>query len=258
MEGYTAISMLKYIYHIMKIGNLLRKVKYLYNRYLCSSVKIGVYGDSGTGKTQFLSTITGNGIYVEDRTRDLENYEFILTNGRRVKFIDTPGHKTAQTIRDELKIQILNNKISGIINIVNYGYQDGPGLNPDDVFHIDMRTVKDSYLRDNRKREILRTSEFIDIITSKIKVNWIITLVNKADIWYENREEVLNYYEAGEYNEKISELKRVTKLLVYPFCSIITPFANRPMLLNCGEKEKQQMIDIFLKKLQELINNKEC
>lgn len=238
----------------MKIGNLFNKLVYIYNR-LRPSVKIGVYGDSGTGKSQFLSTITGNGIYKNGPTMKLKHCKFVLANGRQIEFIDTPGHQSLSIPREKFKIKIQNNKITGIINIVSYGYQYQDNLNLDEIFNVDTREVKESYLEDNRKREIERTEEIIKAIVPEVKLKWIITLVNKADIWYKDKNEVLKYYNEGNYHIKISELKRTTNLFVYPFCSIITPFANRPMLLIYGEKDKHQMYDDFFKGLQELVND---
>lgn len=254
MEGYTVISMLKYIYHIMKIGNLFSKLVYIYNR-LRPSIKIGVYGDSGTGKSQFLSTITGNGIYKNGSTMNLKRYKLVLESGRAIEFIDTPGHHSLSINRERLKIKIQNNKITGIINIVSYGYQDNPDIDLDEAFDVDKKEVKESYLEDNRKREIERTEEIIKAIVPEVKLKWIITLVNKADIWYKDKNEVLKYYKEGNYHTKISELQCTTNLFVYPFCSIITPFANRPMLLIYGEKDKYQMYDDFFEGLQELVSD---
>lgn len=254
MDSFN-ISILTIIFRLMKMLKVLNKIKFFFNKYIMSSIKVVVYGDSGTGKTQFLMTITGNNNYTTERTRALKKYILVLKNGRKIEFIDTPGHQSSKSIRDTLKIKFTKNKITGIINIVNFGYQDGDELNPENVFNVDTKKVKDSYLAENRNREIVRTQEFIEAITPGIRLKWIITLVNKADIWYDNKNEVMSYYENGEYNNIMLQLQRVTKLFVFPFCSVITPFANRPMILKYSEKNKKKMFDDLTEHLYNLIND---
>lgn len=254
MDSFN-ISILNNVFRIMRTLCALDKIIFFFNKNIRKSVKVAVYGDSGTGKTQFLMTITGNNNYTAERTRSLKSFILILKNGRKIEFIDTPGHQSAKTIRDTLKRKFIKNKITGIINIVNYGYQDGDELNPDDVFNVDTKTVKDSYLSENREREIIRTKEFIETITPGIKLRWIITIVNKADIWFDCKREVMSYYEDGDYSNVISSLRHTTKLFVFPFCSVITPFANRPMMLKYSEKDKKKMFDELAEQLYNLTNN---
>ena len=51
---------------IIKIWNY---IVYFYNRRLRKSIKVAVFGDSGVGKSQFLSTITKKQKYETMRTR---------------------------------------------------------------------------------------------------------------------------------------------------------------------------------------------
>lgn len=231
------------------------KVKYLWNKYLRGRTRVLVYGDSGVGKSQFLNTLTGNNAYVTQRTRMNEKYILTLASGRVIEFIDTPGHQTASVIRKTALDYLTKGKIDGIINLVNYGYQDSEELqsHPEKVFNVDTKEVKSSFLNDNRKLEIARTEEFLDRLTPGVHLNWIITVVNKADIWFANKKDVYEYYTEGEYGQKLASLIHSVKLYTAPFCSVITPFANREMKLIFSERDKKQMFDTLTHHLDTLI-----
>ena len=56
-------------------------------------------------------------------------------------------------------------------------------------------------------------------------LKWIITLVNKADIWWDkDLLEIENYYENGEYGKIINKMNKPLNHVVLPYCSTIEPF----------------------------------
>lgn len=140
-------------------------------------------------------------------------------------------------------------EIDGIINIVNYGYQSTEKTIVDTVFKVGTIEVKEEYLRENRKRELEQIKEWMEFVNAKGKVRWILTVVNKADIWYRKFDEVMDYYQRGAYFQQITELHHVADLPIFPFCSIITPFCGRPMILAMSEKEKREMHDALYEEL---------
>lgn len=216
-----------------------------------------VYGDSGVGKTQFLRMLTGNDSYMApQRTRELHHFDVVLRSGRRVRFIDTPGHKTNKIVRTNALDGMTKGEIHGIINIVSYGYQDNDEIqkNPDMAFQNGTSIVKLQYLNENRKLEIERTKEIIERVSSNVKLKWFITLINKADVWNKERDQVIAYYEGGEFKASMENLDHVTKVTVCPFCSVITPFGNQDMVLSYGERDKHKDCDKLIKLLEEFIN----
>lgn len=63
--------------------------------------------------------------------------------------------------------------------------------------------------------------------------------MNKADIWFEKKDEVMRYYEEEEeYSKELLGEHSTHPRLVYPYCSIISPFCKRPMKLTFGERKK--------------------
>lgn len=201
------------------------KICYYWNRIVKSSVKVAVFGDSGVGKSQFLNTITKNNRYLTRRTRRNVKLKLTLKSGRVVEFLDTPGHSSSKPIREVVFEKIRKGKIKGIINIVNYGYQDGEDLTPQQAFNVDSKEVKPSYLRANRAREVSSAKEFIDSskLTMPSEVKWILVVVNKADIWHQRKNEVMAYYESGTYCKVMECIPTSVKRRAQPFCSVISP-----------------------------------
>ena len=232
-----------------------RNIKYYRNK-LRKRVNVLVYGDSGVGKTQFLLTITGNDSYnAPVRTRQLQHYDLVLRSGRKVRFIDTPGHASSRIAREEALDELTKGNIEGIINLVDYGYQDSEQIqkNQDKVFVSGTSNVKHEYLRDNQKLEIERTKEIVGRINSRSKVKWFITLINKADIWHEERLKVLEYYTEGGFITSMENIEHAVNVTTCPFCSVITPFCNKTMQLTYGERDKRADYDNLIRTIEEYI-----
>lgn len=233
------------------------KAKKLVNSLFTRRVKVAVYGDSGVGKSQFLRMITGKNSYllVSERTRSLERHNVTLRSGRKLQLIDMPGHESNKTVRDRILNEITRGKIDGIINIVDFGYQDSELLqaNPSSAFKSGSNEVKPEYLKDNRKREIKRTLEFIDRIGPDVRLKWVITVINKADVWHKERQDVINYYTKGEYYATIQTIEKACTLDVRPLCSVITPFGNKEMILAYGERDKVSDFESLLRLIEERI-----
>lgn len=213
---------------------------YIWNYCVHKPTKVLVLGVSGSGKTQFLNSFFGKPMLNDNRTYVPENKYFYFENGRKIQFVDLPGHATHQLARKKYIDEITKNKIKGIINVVNYGYNDAE-VNNADVFKAGENEIKDAYLKDNRKNELNQLKEWLGRIHSESKPEWIITIVNKADIWYDKKDEVMNYYESGDYGIEFIEVKRVTNHYIFQYSSVINPFGGRPMTIIMSERTKNEM-----------------
>lgn len=240
---------------LVSVHRWTKKFVYFWNYTIYKPAKILIIGVSGSGKTQFLNSFLGIPMLQDNRTYVPDNKYFIFDNGRKIQFIDLPGHTTLQGARQKYIDEITKNKIKGIINVVNYGYNDAEQNNAD-VFKTGENEVKPAYLIDNRKSELSQLKEWLNRIHGESKPDWIITIVNKADIWYNQKDEVMDYYENGDYGDEFKEIKRVTNHFVFKYCSVINPFGGRPMTLIMSELEKNEMQKHLKESLLRLIQGK--
>lgn len=246
------LGILRYV----KLPEIWEGVKKKCRKWFSRTRRIVLYGESGSGKTQFLHTLLGKQEdFDEQRTQTIVEYPFELSDGHKVIFIDTPGNQSLDYIRKTLQERYAKNEICGIINVVSNGYQSIPTTNQTQVFNVDSNEVKPQYLSMNKERELRQLEEWKSFVTARSGVKWFVTIVNKADIWYADMEETMEYYNGGRYHEAIRELINVCDVMTYPFCSIIAPFYGRMMPLVMSQKDQWVMIKSFKKKLINLIVN---
>lgn len=241
----------------MKAINFKRSKKsliWLRNAYWHKTQRVVIYGVTGVGKTEFLHTVLGRDFSDEQRTQDLIEYDFRLPDGHKIVFIDSPGHPSMRDLRDRLLEDYSQHKIQGIINVVCHGYHSTPDTPLDDVFQAGTVHVKEEYLRENRKTELNQIYEWERFVRAHTQVKWFMTIVNKADIWYDNFEEVDNYYRDtnGDYYNAVQGIGRCCETHTYHFCSIMKPFMQRFRSAQYSEVNKKRMYQELIAQLQRL------
>lgn len=230
---------LKYTATIAQVASKVPLYKRLYNGILPRK-KILVVGESGSGKTQFINVLKLVGGTVKKSTMNVTIVTVSLPNGRKVDFVDTPGQQTLQDQRQRAINDISRNKYDGIINIVCYGYQVNDSTKESDVFQVGSSNVKASYLENNRQLELKQVKEWLPRIDNIKKLEWVLTIVNKADIWYEVKDEVMAYYNSS-YHDQMVKIGQFIQTPTIPYCCVISPFFKRKMSIIMGEDEKLQM-----------------
>lgn len=220
------------------------------------SYKIAVYGYSGSGKSSFLHALKYKGApYLGGSTRHIEAVTLKLPHGRRVTFYDCPGQELSDTYRRQVKTKIIKGKIDAIINVVCYGYNETESseLNTFD----NEGNIREDYLGEMRKRELEQLDEWHQDINSKCNLKWMLTLVNKADIWWHKNQEVMKYYRGKEsdYGKRIHELKRLFPLHATHYCSRFSRFGGRDMPMRIDDTDKGKIQDQLLQHIEYLIEN---
>lgn len=165
--------------------------------------RILILGCSGVGKTQFIETIHGLDTYIkaarisrEDRTLAVDSSR-ILLDDFALLISDTPGENLKDTMRKAEIANLIKNNGEGIINVVSYGYHERPVSNMNEVASGEGFNL--NYIEECRKKEISQLSEWVPLIPIS-NVKWIITLVTKADVWWnEGVINIENYYKKGDY-----------------------------------------------------------
>jgi hypothetical protein len=212
-----------------------------------SNRKILIFGLSGVGKTQFIRSlkksleIPARTDVTEKTCHDLDDFP--------IQFIDTPGHSERQTARRTEIDNVIKHGVEGIINVVSYGYEENPDRKNDGIFD-QQGKIKESFLNLNRKAEVDRLAEWVSFLQPEY-FGWVINLINKADLWWDRPEEVLKYYESGDYSNSFKSIGQYKNIITLPYCSIIKPYYDTTTSGKFGDLQKEQM---QAKLLHELLN----
>lgn len=162
--------------------------------------RIIVLGTTGVGKTNFLESLTEivpKAIDVMNRTEfSKKNHIKILKHP--FIFIDTPGQEMHKSRRLAAIREAMSNRISGVINVVSYGYHESRAIKKP-TFGSD-GTVQGDFLTVQRQNEIEAVHEWTPLLGDPNVAKWLITVVTKADLWWNQRDEVMTYYQTGPYH----------------------------------------------------------
>jgi hypothetical protein len=241
------------LFSVVKTGNTVvddDKRKAIIKRFkllVRKNRKIVLFGLSGVGKTQFIRSLKKN-LNIPERTDVTEKTGYELDDFP-IQFIDTPGHSERQVSRKNEINNIIKHGVEGIINVVSYGYEENPERKNDEIFDQNGK-IKESFLKLNRKAELDRLSEWLSFLQPE-GFDWIINLVNKADLWWDNPDEVLRYYKSGDYNDHFKSICQYRNVITLPYCSIIKPYYDTTTSGKFGDIQKVQM---QAKLLHELLN----
>lgn len=191
-------------------------------------------------------------LIVAERTDTTVKIKFNLDDFP-IEFIDTPGQAGREYPRKQQLTNILKNGVEGIINVISYGYEENPEHKIDSIF-TPSGEIKDSFLNLNRKVEVERLSEWLPLI-QPTDIKWIINLVNKADIWWDEVENVNSHYLQNEYNDAFKGINNYTNVITLPFCSIIKPYYDTKTSGRYGELQKEGMFNHFSNQLLNLLKS---
>jgi energy-coupling factor transporter ATP-binding protein EcfA2 len=196
-----------------------------------------VLGFSGAGKTSMLKYMFG----ITEPTEDLENptldvRQYLLEIGKVFRVTDTPGHPILKPRLDEEIKNLVRGDYQGVIDVVAYGFNQSKhlsslvrdeGLGSLESYNRSKPLMADgkvnpNYIRRERELEVDYLKSWINLVGDRSKLRWIITVVNKADLWRKQLGEVLDHYGgSGEYAALIKqELPQVPHEVLPLSCSV--------------------------------------
>lgn len=223
--------------------------------------KIVVLGYSGVGKTQFIYSLIDELREKRVRASSVVEQDYkVNTSKSPILLLDTVG-QTIEDTNETLEDLLEKDKVEGIINVVSYGYvANYRQIRKEDI-------LNGSFFTTARDAELEHLDVWLPTLSSKRPVNWIVTLINQADIWYHEREQVLPYYQ-GKFSLYQTQFERKLKLackhIVLPYSSILElyldEYANDPDFngkypIQIGTSKKNELQDNFLTVLSQLISN---
>ena len=104
------------------------------------------------------------------------------------------------------------------------------------------------YLEDHRQREIALMSEWLPFVRDE----WVLTLATKADVWWDERRTVADYYGNGAYADAFKSLCSHQTSGYKPFCSVVSNFYGCiPCSGSFGDHERRDLRDAALKAVLE-------
>lgn len=185
-------------------------------------------GTSGVGKSQFVLSMQDAAappISAADRTRGWRRAK-VTKDKRKLELLDTPGQVGEGAIRRKAHLQALKAKRFGIINVVANGYHEGTASERSAIVQVNGEyQVRPEFRKKNLE---LETQSLAEWYIEMLGAQWLITLVNKADLWWhpDTYESVLNYYSGeGAYGKKLESWQG--KHIVLPYASTSKPFYER-------------------------------
>ncbi len=220
-----------------------------FQRLITKRKKIVVFGISGAGKSQFINSLRKI-LQIPERTITSDKVKYDIAEFPIV-FIDTPGHSARALDRQKQVKDILKNGVEGLINVVSFGYEENPEAELDTIFD-NKGMVKESFLKLNRRAEIERLEEWLPWMHPS-ECTWIITLVNKADLWWASEKQVNDHYSNGDYGHAFSAIDKFSDVLTIPYCSLIKPYYDTRTSGLIGDVQKEQMYDNFVHQLLNLL-----
>jgi hypothetical protein len=216
--------------------------------------KILILGASGVGKTAFIQSLTNDdtkesfvGVPITSRTVQKEIKKCDLA-GKHTVLIDTPGHSGNQDERAKAIRECMHDGITGLINVVCYGngYETGQVMRQENS--------QDEYRELNRRIENKQLSDWKSVVGPE-NTKWVVTLVTKADLWWDDADAVEKHYNSGAYKKALGNISARIPHIVLPYCSVIQPCEGLSSAKLFGDKQRSMLHANFIKQIAQMIAN---
>lgn len=191
-----------------------RTLDYLKN----GETQIAVLGAGGTGKSTFGKLITAeNPLLLDSKYQpNIEQEQVKFPGGVSALLLVAPGQKRyVKEVWPKIFQRIESKRSLGIVNIVAYGYHSSD-LNSFEDFGVYQTGMSNEdflkiYLVDRRREEMERLLSLQQGLEKVKRDVWMITIVAKQDIWWNDKKDVTEYYlnsSDGSYNSVLEEISR--------------------------------------------------
>lgn len=211
-----------------------------------------ILGATGCGKTNLILSLNAAAGFVDSIPRanrtEASIRQRVRINDKPFRVIDTPGQAYHEADRLASVRELSTRSNVRIINVVSFGYHEY-GRNPQEAVDQDNH-ARSQYLSTHREEELRALHEWLPILGDRSITKWILTVVSKADIWWDNNEEVLDNYRSGAYAEEIRRQDPKIRHAVMPYCSVAQKFYGRvPLSGNFDDKTRMNVDKHFLSQL---------
>lgn len=211
-------------------------LKTLLNVLFAKDANVLVLGMSGVGKTQIIKHSLHEDkdkAQTPTQVNTKESHTVRDTIVKSLVAMDTRGETSSILGQQDRNFTINKFKGQGIINVVSYGYRytkSDKGSKEDEANLREQVKKHGSlfkYLDEMSKLEIEALNSWINMSFVKNQIKWIITLINKMDLWHEKTAVVINYYKQGTYGKIIKDSVSSdinANHYVLPYCALVQNF----------------------------------
>lgn len=175
-----------------------------------------VVGTSGMGKSNFINSLTepsARAIASDDRTKFM-NSRTLKLPGKFKPFLiyDTPGERgqVAERTRAILKLSRRRGSF-GVINVVAFGYAETAAVPISTALRNGVPSP--DYLERQRSEETSTLASWVPSLLPH-QLDYFITLVTKADLWYADRVSVVEHYTNGIYAASLKDAGIVNQVVI--------------------------------------------
>ncbi len=223
---------------------------------LGQSHRVMILGCTGVGKTNFcqaLRSIVVEAIDAANRT-EFPVHERLRINEHLFSLIDVPGQDRHEALRKQAMLSAMRQPRLGVINVVCYGYHEfGEGR---EAAIDEQGRLRGGFLEMQRQHELESSYEWLQILGDRTTLSWYITVVAKADLWWQQRDEVMRYYNDGEYANSLIGLRDLGGAVV-PFCSVFRRFyGNIPLAGTFDDADRLRLRENMFRVLVEAISRR--
>ncbi len=220
VEPGTAMNLAEALFE--RRGKIRQSVVRAFNHIKRGHIGIMTFGTGGTGKTTlghlFTQGFTNqNKVPTYDRSINIE--EFKMPGDLVCTMYTAPGQERHQEEENasegsnwsKLYQRIARSKSVGIINVVSFGYHSIRTLDYTETNIYKEGMSQEEFLQlhlEKRKlKEVEALSEIVPHVSAAPGKVWMMTVVTKQDLWWNERIDVERFYRQGAYHKEIEKIK---------------------------------------------------
>ncbi len=204
-----------------------------------------ILGAGGVGKTTLASLLSGklDGRELAEYTESVGTEEFTLEENTKVQIIVPPGQSWRRpSTWDVLLERVRQGEFRGIVLIGAFGHHAiGDFSYKNHKLYDHQRGLEGfltSYVDECRKQEELILKQLCSNVSLCEKPIWLLTLVSKQDLWWDERDKVEAYYSSGKYGDLVQKcLGRKSENAFRHECSFVS-LVIRNLETGRGERLK--------------------
>lgn len=197
-------------------AKFLPALRRLHSRIVKGHLRIAAFGPGGTGKTTLGILFRNNfrlPYEVKPYQRSLGSETYDLPGDVFCTLLVAPGQERYSGMEwKPLFEQLARGKIIGIINVVSWGYHSLRQIGYQETKYYQAGMKKEeflgNYLEARRQVELDIARQLVQPLVLAPRKLWMMTLVTKQDLWWNERLQVQRHYMEGEYDTFIQDISR--------------------------------------------------